>query len=144
MKGFVIFNKCLRKIQTCHIWPHYHLGWNYAMAGRYAEDVTECEKVHSVQLCAYSYAAWGHRQKALTFARQNEVDDPVLTAPSYFALGDREKAFQLLERGYRDHSPRMVLIAIASEFDPYRSDPRFQDILRRMNFPQNSAPNTTR
>jgi tetratricopeptide (TPR) repeat protein len=122
---------------------HYHLAWNYAMAGRYAEAVAECEKIHSVQACAYAYAAWGHRQKALTFARQNEGDDPVLTASTYFVLGDREKAFQLLDRGYQNHSPRMALLWAASEFDPYRSDSRFQDLLRRMNFPPNPAPATT-
>jgi tetratricopeptide (TPR) repeat protein len=121
---------------------HYHLAWNYAMAGRYAEAVAECEKIHDAQTCAYVHARSGHRKQALKFARENEVDDPVFTAATYFVLGDREKAFQLLESGYRQHLPRMVWIWAAAELDPFRSDPRFQDILRRMNFPPNPAPST--
>ena len=118
---------------------HYHLVWNYAMAGRYAEAVAECEKIDETQACAYAYARAGHRKQALKFARENEVADPVFTAATYFVLGDREKAFQLLERGYREHLPRMAWIWAASELDPFRSDARFQDILRRMNFPPNPA-----
>ena len=114
---------------------HYHLGWNYAMAGKYAEAATECEKIRHAQLCAYVHAAWGHRQKALAFAKKNERDDPVFTAAAYVALGDKEQAFQLLERGYREHLAGMVYIRAASELEPLHSDPRFQDLLRRMNFP---------
>jgi TolB-like protein/DNA-binding winged helix-turn-helix (wHTH) protein len=120
----------------------YHLSWNYAMAGRYAEAVAECEKIHNTQPCAYAYARAGHRKQALKLARENEVGDPVFTAATYFVLGDREKAFQLLERGYREHLPTMVWIWAASELDPFRSDPHFQDIVRRMNFPPNPALST--
>lgn len=70
---------------------HYHLAWNYAMAGGYAEAVAECEKIHDAQTCAYVHARSGHRKQALKFAQENEVDDPVFTAATYFVLGDRKR-----------------------------------------------------
>ena len=114
---------------------HYHLSWNYAMAGKYPEAVAECEKAHNTQPCAYAHAAWGHRDKALALARENERDDPVFTAAAYVALGDKDKAMKLLERGYQQHLTAMVYIWAASELEPLHSDPRFLDLLRRMNFP---------
>jgi TolB-like protein/DNA-binding winged helix-turn-helix (wHTH) protein len=116
---------------------HYHLAWNYAMAGRYAEAAAECEKIHDEQTCAYAYAALGHREQALAFARKNERDDPVFTASAYVALGDKEKAFQLLERGYQEHLPDMAYIWASPELDSLHSDPRWKDLVRRMNFPPN-------
>jgi len=59
---------------------HYLLSWNYALAGRCAEAIVECERIHNPQACAYAYAAWGHREKALALARENEKDDPVFTS----------------------------------------------------------------
>ncbi len=116
---------------------HYYLASNYAMAGRYAEAASECEKIQDAEWCAYTYAAWGQRQKALAFARKNERADLGFTASGYVALGDREKAFQILEKGYLEHSPLMVYMWAAPELDPLRSDPRWKDLIRRMNFPPN-------
>lgn len=114
---------------------HVHLAWDYAMVGRYAEAATECEKVQHYQSCAYAYAASGDHKKALRFARKNERNDPVFTAAAYVTLGDKEKALELLERGYREHLPAMVYIWAAPELDALHTDPHFQDLLRRMNFP---------
>ena len=113
----------------------YLLSWNYALAGRYAEAIAECERIHNPQPCAYAYAASGRHAKALALAKQNKRDDPVFIAGAYAALGDRDKALQLLERGYQEHLPVMVYIWASGIFDPLRSDPRFQDLLRRMHFP---------
>ncbi len=54
----------------------------------------------------------------------------------YTSLGEKDKALDWLEKGYEEHTPLMVLIKAAPSFDSLRSDPRFQDLLRRMNFPQ--------
>ena len=61
---------------------------------------------------------------------------PWSRAVVYGALGEKDEAFLLLEQAYEERSP---LLAVAKEdprLDSLRSDPRFQDLLRRMNFPE--------
>jgi hypothetical protein len=55
---------------------------------------------------------------------------PVFMARIYVGLGDKDKAFEWLEKDYDERSLPFILDPI---FDPLRSNPRFQDLLRRMN-----------
>jgi serine/threonine protein kinase/Tfp pilus assembly protein PilF len=48
----------------------------------------------------------------------------------------RDEAFELLERGYEDRTTYMPMLQVMPAFDILRSDPRFQALLRKMNFPQ--------
>jgi len=49
----------------------------------------------------------------------------------YVGLGQNDKAFEWLEKGFRERaSPNLKVEPV---FDPLRSNPRFQDLLRRMN-----------
>jgi hypothetical protein len=50
----------------------------------------------------------------------------------YTALGEREQAFALLETAYRAHDLQLQYLGVAPEFDPLRSDLRFQDLMRRV------------
>jgi TolB-like protein/DNA-binding winged helix-turn-helix (wHTH) protein len=50
--------------------------------------------------------------------------------------GDREGAFKWLEAAYQEHSPYLVFLHIEPRMDPIRSDPRFQDLLRRTGLDQ--------
>jgi len=52
----------------------------------------------------------------------------------YVALGDTDKAFEWLEKSYEDRSVGgLPFIRVDPLYDPLRSDPRFADLLRRMN-----------
>ena len=51
-------------------------------------------------------------------------------------LGDAGNAIPCLEKSYQRHDWQMVQLKSFRVWDPIRSDPRFQDLLRRMNFPQ--------
>ncbi len=53
----------------------------------------------------------------------------------YLGLGDREKALANLERAYEERNTQLRFVKVEPILDPLRSDPRFQDLLRRMNFP---------
>ena len=48
-------------------------------------------------------------------------------------LGDKDQAMRWLEEGYEEHEFSMTKLNVAPEWDPLRDDPRFQDLLRRMN-----------
>jgi hypothetical protein len=53
----------------------------------------------------------------------------------YAGLGDRDRAFEWLEKACKAHDKGMIGLKVDPPLDPLRSDPRFQDLLRRMNFP---------
>jgi hypothetical protein len=46
-------------------------------------------------------------------------------------LVEKEQAFDWLEKAYEEHF--IVVIKVFPSYDPLRSDPRFADLLRRMN-----------
>jgi hypothetical protein len=50
----------------------------------------------------------------------------------YAALGDKDQAFELLEKNYRDHSVDMLTLYYDPLMDNLRSDPRFADLQRRV------------
>ena len=52
----------------------------------------------------------------------------------YIGLGDKDQAFAWLEKAYQAHTNEMSNLKADPTFDPLRSDPRFQNLLRRMNF----------
>ena len=128
---------------------HNDLGWAYAMTGRYEEAIEELqtaiklsgEATDFVADLATIYALSGKRSEAhriidklKELAKQRYVA-PYRMAQIHIALGDRDRAFEWLEKGYRERSLGESFIDLkASRFwDPIRSDPRFADLLRRMN-----------
>ena len=65
---------------------------------------------------------------------------PDLLAYIYAALGEKDQAFTWLEKAYDERCVHLLIdpvphVRIRALWDPLRSDPRFQDLLRRMNFP---------
>jgi tetratricopeptide (TPR) repeat protein len=57
-------------------------------------------------------------------------------AEAYVGLGQKDQAVTWLERAYNEHDRWMVYIASYPGLDPLHSEPHFQALLRRMNFPQ--------
>ncbi|MFY9609171.1 MAG: hypothetical protein WAU45_11235 [Blastocatellia bacterium] len=57
-------------------------------------------------------------------------------ARSYAALGDKEQALAWLENAYAEHRTGLLGIRAFPEFDHLHSHARFQDLLRRIGFPQ--------
>jgi serine/threonine-protein kinase len=56
-------------------------------------------------------------------------------AEIHLALGEKEQALDWLERALEQRSLWMPYLQVAPELDPLRSEPRFQALLRQMNFP---------
>lgn len=61
---------------------------------------------------------------------------PLQVAVIYIGLGQKDQAFLWLEKSFNERAFEILLIKVDPRFDALRSDPRFQDLLRRMNFPR--------
>ena len=88
---------------------------------------------------AYAAAGnWENAQKILEqlqeFSKQRYVT-PHGVGRVYAALAKKDEALYWLETAYRERDPWMLFLKTDARFDDLRSDPRFQDLLRRMNFP---------
>jgi TolB-like protein/DNA-binding winged helix-turn-helix (wHTH) protein/Tfp pilus assembly protein PilF len=127
---------------------HNQLGQAYLEKQMHDEAIAELQK--AVQLSAGSstcianlaraYAASGKRGEAIkllsdlkkrsnaTYSRGSEI------AVIYAALGDTDQAMNWLEKGYEERFNPGVLLRPG--FDPLRSDPRFQDLVRRIGLPR--------
>ena len=57
-------------------------------------------------------------------------------AKDYMELGDKDKAFEELNTAYDEHESSLIWIKVDPLLDPIRSDPRYQELLRKMRFPQ--------
>jgi serine/threonine-protein kinase len=57
-------------------------------------------------------------------------------AYTYARLGEKDKAFEWLEKAYEERNGSMLQLRSDPDVDSLRDDPRFQALLRRMNFPQ--------
>jgi hypothetical protein len=58
--------------------------------------------------------------------------DPLPIAVAYMGIGDKERAFAWLQKAYLEHSSSLTALKIDPIYDSLRSDPRFQELLRRV------------
>jgi eukaryotic-like serine/threonine-protein kinase len=70
-------------------------------------------------------------EEILALARTEYVS-PFGMAQPYIRLGQYDRAFEWLERAYEERSNGMVYLAVEPVLAPVRSDPRYQDLLRRV------------
>jgi hypothetical protein len=61
---------------------------------------------------------------------------PLFLALSFTFAGEPNQALYWLERAFEERDPNLPYLKVWPEWDPLRSDPRFQDSVRRMNFPE--------
>lgn len=67
---------------------------------------------------------------------QRQPLDPHAIAVAYAGLGDKDQALAWLDKAYEQHSPELVSLKVISGYDFLRSDPHFQDLLRRVGLPE--------
>jgi TolB-like protein/DNA-binding winged helix-turn-helix (wHTH) protein len=89
----------------------------------------------------YADALAGKRREAFeVLDRLNAVSKHRLVEPLdrtliYIGLGDKQQAFAWLEKAYEAREWDMIGLKADPVYDNLRSDARFRDLLRRMNFP---------
>ena len=69
-------------------------------------------------------------EKQTAYVSPNEI------ARFYGLMGDRDHTFEWLENGYAERSGRMEYIKVEVFLEPFHSDPRYMDLLRRMGLPR--------
>ena len=129
------------------------LGEAYVAKGMPAEGVAEMQKGLALDatlaktperwdrypLLAYAYAGAGRRDEALKIlgeqqrlAKQRHVS-PYNFAIIYTGLGDKDRAFEWLTKCVEQRTLIIFHLKTRPLFDPLRSDPRYPELLRRMN-----------
>ena len=67
---------------------------------------------------------------------QREYVSPYEIAVNYARMGDRDHTFEWLEKACAERSGRMEYVKVEDLFEPFHSDPRYIDLLKRMGLPQ--------
>ena len=114
------------------------------------EAIAECKKLLSLSggaplhrlAIARCYASAGRSEEAQEILRDILTSSKGDYVPSgnvafvYAALGEKERAFEWLERAYEERSSWMTTLSTDPRYDPLRSDLRFADLLRRVGLPE--------
>lgn len=125
---------------------HWYLGHTYAASGRFNEAIAASEKAAALSgrspgalgFLGLAYGLAGRKDEAnnvlkelLELKRRRYVSPPAL-ANVYLGLGNKDQALFWLEKGYQERSNYMAYLKVFPLLDPLRSDPRFDDLLRRI------------
>lgn len=130
---------------------HYFLAVGYEGSGRPKQAVPEYQR--AVELSesdtdataglAHAYSASGKRIQAenilgeMLERSKTEYVSPYMIGAICAGLGNKDKAFEFLEKSYQEKSPDLAYFLKADlRMDSLRSDPRFQNLMHRMNFPK--------
>ncbi|HKZ81964.1 MAG TPA: winged helix-turn-helix domain-containing protein [Pyrinomonadaceae bacterium] len=128
--------------------PHYGLGFIYEGNQMYQQAIDEHRKAIAIEgettsgqcYVGYALASAGRRREAMDIVKSlkstKEYVSPTEFAGLYALLGDHEQAFALLEKAYAERDLQLQHLKIDSHLDPLRSDPRFQDLVRRVGLRQ--------
>jgi len=118
------------------------LGDVYIEMGRFGDAIAMFEKSRSIQpqgahalRLAVVYARMGNRQAALNALTTTSNRSTWELARLYTALGDPNKAFNILNESIDKHDVLLTNLKEDPGFEKLHSDPRWKLILRRLNFP---------
>ena len=135
-------------------WVHAQLSWAYGCKGNYAEAIAANEKagteVHPISAenqlnvagLGWIYALAGRRgdsRKVIGQFKELEARadvDHYNVAVVYAGLGEKDRTFEALERAYAQRSGSLAFLNADPFFKDMRSDPRYEDLLRRIGLSQ--------
>lgn len=128
-----------------NFWPSYYiLRRAYSEKGMHKEAMDAARRLVELDptlgdpQLILAHVAAGQRDQALAIAPRLAKDSPLalLTAPAFLGLGDKDAALQVLEAAYTAHQGTIPWLRVRGfGLDALFDDPRFQDLVRRMNLP---------
>jgi serine/threonine protein kinase/tetratricopeptide (TPR) repeat protein len=124
------------------------LGESYLQLGRFPEALAELQAASDLSgasplyhaMLGHAFAVSGKSSEAHKIMDLLEARAAQSYVSSYcgavihVGLGDKQRAIQWLEKAYEDRARELVMLNIEPLVDTLRSDVRFQNLLRRMNF----------
>jgi len=127
---------------------HLCIGTSYVYEGHFQEGITELQRAtgllpgnpYFIGQLGIAYALSGdHARARKVLSKLKNHSPPYLPAYCiamvYAGLADKEQTLFWLQKGYEERNDDMIYMKIEPVFDPIRSDPRFQDLIRRVGFP---------
>lgn len=126
------------------------LGLTLSATGKYDEAIALGSEVQAdspilpigLFISAYAHARAGRRGEAqriialMHAAEKTHYVRPYYIACVWSALGDKDKAFAELERSFAEKDCYVPRMRVDPFLDPLRDDPRYNDLLKRMNLPE--------
>jgi TolB-like protein/Tfp pilus assembly protein PilF len=128
---------------------HWMLWTIYEQKGMHAKAVDEYLKAASEigtttdEIAAlkktYETAGWDgfleQRLKQFLERSKRGYLSPRFIAEAYIDLGERDQAFEWLDKAVQSRDSVSIWLKVHPEFDPLRSDPRFEELMRRVGLP---------
>jgi pentatricopeptide repeat protein len=129
---------------------HWFLGYALIANGHPDDAIPELEKARTLSdgssavigVLIRAYAHAGRRTEALRLLdelkrrRQKGYVPAGAFVNAYLGIDDKEQAFAWLERAYQEKSNILQWLKVHPHFDPLRADPRFADLLHRVDLDQ--------
>lgn len=140
----------MRTIELDPTWfnGHFWLGTLSLIEGRFEEAVPPLQRsvelnraIRPVGTLGFALAKVGRNNEAMALLKElegryaNGIACASNIAAIHAGLGETEKALEWLEHSYKDKDTDMPRLRWHPAFASLREDPRFKDILRRLNLP---------
>ena len=127
--------------------PRRWLARAYVMKSMYTDAIAELEKevelgglLRKPAILGYAYALAGNRAEAQRILQERIQSEGKASftyhgiALIYTALGDKDRAFQCLEKAFQEKETNILFLKTSPEWDLLRPDPRFDALLNRLPF----------
>jgi len=135
------------EIESDYGMAFYHMGFTYAVEKNYKESEKSFKKAirltgglpWSVGLLSYVYSKLGKREKAESLLQElhNRSKKEYIHAScftmAYSEIEDLDKAFEYWNDAYKEREPTCCTLKVLPHLDPFRSDPRFDELLEKLN-----------
>jgi len=138
------FRKCL-ELDPQNVYAHELLGVAYQKKGMQAQAIAEFEKAVQIDSSpgVISFLGWGYgaagraddARKVLSQLEQigkQRYVSPYNNALVFAGLGDQDHTFEWLNKADEERNDFLVYLKCEPMFDSVRSDPRFNEFIRRI------------